>query len=140
MHGRTGHIWQNRFYSCPLDANHYFTALSYIEQNPVRAKMVRSPWTYRWSSAGFHVGMEAEFGLIDKNRWHAQSSGIDWKKILQSKPDRIDLDRLRIHCRTGRPLGTDKFISKLETAIGRRLRALPVGRPKKSKIKQRKNK
>jgi len=135
MHGRTGHLWQNRFYSCPLDTNHFFTALSYIEQNPVRAKMVRYPWTYRWSSAGFHIGQEDEFCLMDKKRWRQQSSSIDWKNILRRKLEKLDIDKLRIHCRTGRPLGTDKFISKLETVIGRRLRALPVGRPKK-KVKK----
>ena len=135
MHGRTGHLWQNRFYSCPLDTNHFFTALNYIEQNPVRAKMVRYPWTYRFSSAGFHIGKEDEFCLMDKKRWRQQSSGVDWKNILRRKLEKPDIDKLRIHCRTGRPLGTDKFISKLETVIGRRLRALPVGRPKK-KVKR----
>jgi len=135
MHGRTGHLWQNRFYSCPLDTNHFFTALSYIEQNPVRAKMVRFPWTYRWSSAGFHVGQDDEFDLLNPKRWQRQSSGLDWKNVLRDKLETVDLDRLRIYSRTGRPLGTDKFISKLETVIGRRLRPLPVGRPKKKKKK-----
>ena len=138
MHGRTGHLWQNRFYSCPLDTNHFFTALNYIERNPVRAKMVRYPRTYRWSSAGFHIGKEDEFCLMDKKRWQQQSSSLDWKNILRRKLEKVDIDKLRIHCRTGRPLGTDKFISKLETLIGRRLRALPVGRPKK-KVKRRIN-
>jgi putative transposase len=138
MHGRTGHLWQNRFYSCPLDTNHYFTALSYIEQNPVRAKMVRYPWTYRWSSAAFHIGRENEFHLMDRKRWQCQSSGLEWKNILRTKMGKPDIDRVRIHCRTGRPLGTDKFISKLETMLGRRLRALPIGRPKKVKKQKKK--
>ena len=133
MHGRTGHLWQNRFFSCPLDTKHYFTALSYIEQNPVRAKMARYPWTYRWSSAAFHTGREDQFGLMDKSRWTQQSSHLDWKMVLREKLERLDIDKVRIYCRTGRPLGTDKFISKLETVVGRRLRALPVGRPKKKK-------
>jgi len=131
MHGRTGHLWQNRFYSCPLDAKHYFKALSYIEQNPVRAKMVRYPWSYRWSSAAFHIGGEDKFELMDKSKWKRKSSRLDWKMFLREKLEGLDMDKFRIHCRTGRPLGTDKFISKLEAALGRRLRALPVGRPKK---------
>jgi hypothetical protein len=45
-----------------------------------------------------------------------------------------EIRRLRISTHTGRPLGSDSFVSKLESMIGRRLRALPVGRPKK-KIK-----
>ena len=126
-------LWQNRFYSCPLDARHFFTALNYIEQNPVRAGMVRHPWRYRWSSAGFHAGGNDEFGLIDQKKWRRQSSGLDWRKILRSQLEKCDIDKLRIYSRTGRPLGSDKFISKLETVIGRRLRALPVGRPKKNK-------
>lgn len=131
MHGRTGHLWQNRFFSCPLDTQHYFTALSYIEQNPVRAKMARYPWSYRWSSAAFHTGRKDQFGLMDKSLWKQQSSHLDWKMVLRKKLERFDIDKLRIYCRTGRPLGTDKFISKLETVVGRRLRPLPVGRPKK---------
>ena len=136
MHGRTGHLWQNRFFSCPLDTNHYYEALCYIEQNPVRAKMSRYPWTYRWSSAGFHVSGIDQIGLMNKNRWQRQSSGMDWKKLLRAKMEKFDIDKLRIHCRTGRPLGTDKFISKFETVLGRRLRALPVGRPKKKDRKK----
>ena len=140
MHGRTGHLWQNRFYSCPLDHNHYYTALCYIEQNPVRARLSSYPWTYRWSSAGFHIGRDDKFNLMDIKRWQRQFSGIDWKKVLSNKLEKLDIDKLRIYCRTGRPLGSDKFISKLETAIGRRLRPLPVGRPKKKKNKKAKGK
>ena len=50
LHGRSGHLWQNRFYSVPLDEPHFWTALAYVEQNPVRAGMVRQAWTYAWSS------------------------------------------------------------------------------------------
>jgi len=33
----TGHVWQGRFYSCPLDDAHPWEALRYTELNPVRA-------------------------------------------------------------------------------------------------------
>jgi hypothetical protein len=33
-------FWQNRYYSCPLDRIHQWTALAYVERNPVRAGMV----------------------------------------------------------------------------------------------------
>jgi len=133
MHGRGGHLWQNRFFSCPMDTNYFFKALCYIEQNPVRARMVRRPWTYRWSSAVFHTGKNDEFGLMDKARWQKQSSGINWKKVLQEKLEKLDLNTLKVYSRTGRPLGSDKFISKIEVMLGCRLRALPIGRPKKKK-------
>ena len=136
MHKRSGHLWQNRFYSCPLDSRHLYIALSYIERNPIRSKMTKLPWTYRWSSASAHTGQEDEFGLIDAGYWRQQSTGMNWKSVLRAGMDDRQMNRIRVYCRTGRPLGSDSFISKLERLIGRRLRALPVGRPKKkSRIK-----
>jgi putative transposase len=35
----SGHAWQGRFYSCPLDSPHLWEALRYAELNPVRAGM-----------------------------------------------------------------------------------------------------
>src|SRR3954449_7601257 len=43
----TGHVWQGRFYSCPLDESHLWAALRYVELNPVRAKMVASAELWR---------------------------------------------------------------------------------------------
>jgi putative transposase len=100
--------------------------------------MTRLPWIYRWSSASAHTGGEDEFGLIDAGCWRKQSAGMNWKSVLRAGMDDRQINRIRVYCRTGRPLGSDGFISKLESVIGRRLRALPVGRPKK-KIKTKKS-
>jgi putative transposase len=56
LHGRSGHLWQNRFYSCPLDGPHLWSAMCYVERNPVRAKLGRVAWSYAWSSAAAHTG------------------------------------------------------------------------------------
>ena len=37
VHHSSGHVWQGRFYSCPLDEWHLWKALRYTELNPVRA-------------------------------------------------------------------------------------------------------
>ncbi|MCW5964150.1 MAG: transposase [Bryobacterales bacterium] len=37
-HQRTGHLWQNRFYSGILARSHLRTALRDVERNPVRAE------------------------------------------------------------------------------------------------------
>ncbi|MBZ5597354.1 MAG: transposase [Acidobacteriia bacterium] len=39
----SGHVWQGRFYSCPLDESHLWKALRYVELNPVRAALVGQP-------------------------------------------------------------------------------------------------
>ena len=51
MHASSGHVWQGRYYSCPLDRAHFWAALRYTELNPVRARMVADPVDYPWSSA-----------------------------------------------------------------------------------------
>jgi hypothetical protein len=52
---------------------------------------------------------------------------------LLSAKKKEDLEWIRLSTHRGRPLGGDRFLSKLEDALGRRLRALPVGRPKRAK-------
>jgi putative transposase len=50
-YGRTGHLFQNRFRSEPVDDDVYFrTVLRYIHQNPVKARMVNKISDYKWSS------------------------------------------------------------------------------------------
>jgi putative transposase len=135
LHGRSGHLWQGRFFSCALDEPHALEALRYVERNPVRAKVTRVPWTYRWSSAAAHTGAGGAMGLLDEEGWRELAGGLDWKEWLRTRDDASVLASLRLNTRTGRPLATDAFLSKLETLVGRRLRPLPVGRPKKPKKK-----
>ena len=51
---RSGHLWQNRYFSCPLGQDHLWTAIRYVEQNPVRAHLTALPEEYAWSSAAYH--------------------------------------------------------------------------------------
>ena len=51
-----GYLWQDRFASSVMDDAHLYHGLRYVERNPVRARIVRVPWVYHWSSAGFRVG------------------------------------------------------------------------------------
>ena len=63
---RSGHLWQNRFYSCPLSERHLWIALRYVEANPVRALVVGRPEEYRWSSAAAHFDLAPDrSGLLD---------------------------------------------------------------------------
>jgi putative transposase len=49
--GRTGTLWEGRFYSCLAPSeNHVLACYRYIELNPVLAGMVATPAQYRWSS------------------------------------------------------------------------------------------
>lgn len=56
--GRSGHLWQSRFYSCPLDLRHLFNAIRYVELNPVRVGLADTAREWGWSSARAHMSPE----------------------------------------------------------------------------------
>jgi putative transposase len=131
LHGRNGHLWQNRFFSCPLDEPYFFNTIRYIERNPVRAKMVRKASRYAWSSAKVHVAGKDPSGLLSFSEWPTSFKGERWNEQLQESEDDQIMGMIRNSTSRGHPLGSDRFISKLETLVGRRLRAAPMGRPRK---------
>lgn len=133
FHRRSGHLWQNRFFSCPLGREHFWQALRYVEQNPVRARLVRQAWTYPWSSAAAHLGGQDATGLLNLSYWRQISSQVDWRTALQQKQSEETIMQLRLNTHTGRPLAGDALISKLEKRLNKRLRPLPAGRPPKPK-------
>ena len=64
---KTGHLFQGRYKSLVIDADSYFQELTrYIHLNPVRAKMVKNPEDYKWSSYNAYVGRKRKDKYIDK--------------------------------------------------------------------------
>ena len=124
-----GHLWQERFASFPMDKNHLLAATRYVELNPVRARLVENAVDYPWSSAKAH--------LSGKNDIMVKSIALldligDWPLFLATGLADDEADRLRLHEKTGRPLGNELFIAQAEKRTKRRLRPLPRGpKPKK---------
>jgi len=55
-HQRIGTLWNGRYRGILIeDERYWLTCLRYIEQNPVRAGIVRQPDVYRWSSYQAHA-------------------------------------------------------------------------------------
>ncbi|NLX12842.1 MAG: transposase [Phycisphaerales bacterium] len=136
LHGRSGHLWQNRFNSCALAEPHLWNALVYVERNPVRARLTRVPWTYAWSSAAAHIGNPDTSGLLDLEDWSKEWSPAKWRRALRAPEDSEEALRLRLHTNRGRPLASDQLLARMEHKLGRRLRPLPVGRPRKKAATQ----
>jgi putative transposase len=129
MHRRCGHLWQGRFYSCVLDDKGFWLAAKYVELNPVRAKICRLPCHYEWSSASAHTNPKARSNLLNLSDWRKMISEKEWQNELKRGIDKEKISTIRLSTHTGRPLGTDGFLSKLEKLLGKRVRPLPVGRP-----------
>ena len=127
-----GHVWQARFYSCPLDDAHLWRAIAYVERNPVRAGLVSDAVQWHWSSAQAHCGGPDEWELTGSEMWSEVYDAGRWLEVLRTSLGEEALaERIRQATERGRPLGSDEFIDGLERQMHRRLRPLPVGRPKR---------
>jgi putative transposase len=130
-YGHSGHLWQNRFFSCPLSESHLMSALRYIDLNPVRAGLAAQPWDWTWSSARAHGTGGACDAVLDP-RWAEYLGGWDcgeWREILLAGTDDREVAAIRQATRTGQPLGPREFVGRLESLAGKRLKVFARGRP-----------
>jgi putative transposase len=132
---RSGHLWQGRFYSCPMDDAYFLVALAYVELNPVRAGICADPADYEWSSARAHLGT-GNAGIIEMYRWERliPRMNVDWSEYLHAFEPGPTLDRLRSCTSRGIPAGNKKFIRRLERRAGLQFTPQPRGRPERRKI------
>src|ERR1019366_5414890 len=128
-HASSGHVWQGRYYSCPLDDLHLWIALRYVEQNPVRAGLVATAEAWHWSSAPAHCG-QAESPLdLDMEKWTKRWTSANWRAYLLAGETEAVLQSIRENTHTGRPLGSPEVVKQLECATLRRLAPQKGGRP-----------
>ncbi len=123
-----------------LDGPHLVAAARYVELNPVSAGLVAMPWEYEWSSAAFHVGKRKRDELVSDR---ALSSSVrtprEWEEFLAEGVDAVTAERLERGLSTGRPVGSDGFVERLEKRTGRDLAPRKGGWPKGKKRRKRGN-
>ena len=123
--GCRGHLWQERFHSFAMDESYLHAAVRYVELNPVHAGMVKRAEDYPWSSARAHLAGEND-GLVKVVPMLKRVS--DWSEYLGSDLDESTKEEIRKHGRTGRPLGDDKFMARIERLTGVDFRPKKRGR------------
>jgi putative transposase len=120
---RSGHLWQQRFFSCPLSESHLWVALRYVEQNPCRAFMTARPEQYRWSSAAAHMGAGADrFRILDLDYWQRAGGADTWREMHAAAGSPNPVQLLRRCTYAGRPFGEEEFVVGLEERFGRKWR------------------
>ena len=130
--GWRGHLWQERFASFPMDEAYLLAAARYVELNPVRARLAAEPEAYPWSSAAAHLSGRDD-GLVKVGPLLALVD--DWGEFLASGLSDEEGEALRQHERTGRPLGSERFVTRLEKTLKRILRPQKRGRKPDAKKK-----
>ena len=127
----SGHLWQDRFFSSALDEAYTWSAIRYVERNPLRTGMVEHAEDYAWSSAAVHCGNREDVLLSTLDREWKTIPRSDWSNWLSVAGSQNDNAKLRRNLNKGLPCGNDEFIDLLEKQVGRVLRFRPQGRPGK---------
>jgi len=112
-YNRGGRLWQNRFFSCPVDKEQYLWSVArHIETNPLRAQLVKQPCDYRWSSAMRHLKGATDLVMNELDWLKPEMREECCQYIKEQSEDEIML--IRKATSSGRPLGRQKFIETLE--------------------------
>jgi putative transposase len=131
-YARTGRLWESRYHSSIVDPEAYLWPVArYIEQNPVRAAIVENSEDYPHSSAPAHFGLVQD-AVLGENLF-SENQRNDYIKFIRSAIPLQQIKDIRQSARTGRPIGTERFMREIESRLGKRLVALPVGRPRKQR-------
>ncbi|MBU0469592.1 MAG: transposase [Candidatus Omnitrophica bacterium] len=133
---RCGHVWQGRFNS-PLVSmdGHFLNVMMYIEQNPVRARMVQNIEDYVYSSYKLYI-RKNEPVLIDRHYNEifnklGETIGeciYNYKKIMAKEIEKKQLDALRYSSIKGTPYVSEKFKDQIAHLLPRKRGR---GRPRK---------
>ncbi|GBD98439.1 transposase IS200 like protein [bacterium BMS3Abin07] len=129
---RTGRLWESRYHSCIVDKDRYlWAAARYIEQNPLRANMVSRAEDFPYSSARAHIN-----GIRDDvlgEELFPEKQRRDYSEFVSFISSEDEMKEIRYFTRTGRPLGSEQFVSKMEQKLQRKFTLKSPGRPRKKK-------
>ena len=121
FHHTSGHVWQGRFKSFPIQKDeHFLTVVRYVLQNPVRAGLARHARDWPWSSVTHPE-------LVDS--WPVPLP--DFALWLDEPLTDSDLEALRKSAHRQSPFGGTAWSHTVSALLGLESTLRPRGRPQK---------
>lgn len=123
-----GHLYRGRFRSFPVqDDRHFLTVCRYVEQNPLRAKLVHRAEKWQWCSLWRRESGDARRrGLLFE--WPVDRPS-DWLDLVNTpQPDR-QVQQVRKSIVLDQPFGGPDWVSRMTELYG--LERRRRGRPRK---------
>lgn len=130
-----GHFWQDRYKNIIISKDNYLLACgSYVELNPVRAKMVENPKDYKWSSYNAYaygkkdivIDEHSIYKELSKNETECKKRYREFVRGMLRNKDAMkgEMERRVIY-------GSEEFIEKTKEKYKIEEIIKPKGRPKK---------
>lgn len=125
-----GHLYQGTYKSFPVETNEYAQKLiQYVEQNPLRAKLVKKAENWQWSSLWRREnGSQKEKQLLSDLPIELPK---DYLKSVNTLPEDDSLEIIRTSVKKGKPFGSERWMDKIVKKFGLESTLRGPGRPKK---------
>ena len=119
-YSHTGHFWQDRYKSIIISKDEYLLACgSYVELNPVRAKIVEDPKDYIWSSYRVYAYGKKDV-IVDEHPVYLQLSENEGGRrrkyrefvrgmLKEKEAMKGEMDRRIVY-------GSERFVQEMTTA------------------------
>jgi putative transposase len=136
-YGRSGTLWEGRHKGSLISNTNYFLLCSrYIELNPVRAGMVRSPDLYPWSSYKTNALGERSNLLTPHDLYSRLGASPDarqkaYRDLFRQSLAADSIENIRSAVQTGTPLGSARFKQQIEERLKQKVGQTRRGRPAK---------
>jgi putative transposase len=123
-HSLTGHLFQGRFKAILVDSDSYLLEVCrYVDLNPVRARMVKRPDAYAWSSYRALAGLAGKPDWLDAKPVHAQlapgkSATQAATKYAEFVAQGQGIQLWDEHLKQQIYLGNDDFIARMQKHAG----------------------
>ena len=136
-YGSSGSIWEGRYKANLVqDDGYLLTCMRYIELNPVRADMTKSPRAYRWSSykqnalgkEDLIVTAHDVYKQLGRNAALRQEN---YRDLFKAQIEKEQLSDIRAAWQTGTPLGNSYFKELIEKKLKCKVGQARRGRPSK---------
>jgi len=133
-YGESGSLWEGRYKASLVQEEVYLlTCMRYIELNPVRAQMVKTPGHYRWSSyrcnaQGMHDTLITAHALYQRLGRTVSGRLEAYKALFKAHIDEVGMAVIQSAWQTGTPLGNNYFKAQVE----KKLRC-KVGQPRRGR-------
>jgi putative transposase len=132
---RSGTLWEGRFRSCLTQSEDYVLACyRYIEQNPVRARMVNHTRDYRWSSHRANAEGKYDALVTPHDEYLRLGRGEDerrqaYQALFKAQLDPETVEEIRVATNGNFVLGAERFQREVACALKRRVTRGRPGRP-----------
>jgi REP-associated tyrosine transposase len=127
----TGHLYQGRFKSFPVQADeHFLTVCRYVERNARRANLAERAERWRWSSLWRRTNGDAEaIALLSDWPVRCPRNWISWVNEPQTERE---VEAIRRCINRSSPYGAERWVERTAKRLGLEITLRPRGRPKKN--------